>query len=140
MSNLNKCKLIDFKNLNFNDGSILTFADEHNGIDFSLKRIYFITNLNNKSLRRGFHAHKNLHQILVPISGSFEIELTDGNNKKIFNLNKKNIGLRIHPLIWREFYNFSNNTNIIVLASLNYSEEDYIRNYNDFLKYIENES
>ena len=60
--------------------------------------------------------------------------------EKVFNLNKNNVGLRIHPLIWREFYNFSNNTNILVLASLNYSEDDYIRNYNDFLKYIENES
>ena len=90
-------------------------------------------------VRRGFHAHKSLEQILVCIHGSCKILLDDGSSKKVIYLEKPYEGLYIPNNMWREMYDFSENAVLLVLASDIYKEEDYIRNYEDFLKMIKDE-
>ena len=81
---------------------------------------------------RGGHAHKNLYQFLIPLSGSFEVHLKDGENERKITLNKPNKGLLIVPGIWREIDNFSSGSVCLVLASNEYDESDYIRAYKDY--------
>ena len=89
------------------------------------------------SAKRGGHAHKELQQVLIAISGSFDVVLKDGNSVKIITLNKPDKGLLINYNIWRELENFSSGAVCLVLASDIFKEEDYIRIYEDFLDSIE---
>jgi dTDP-4-dehydrorhamnose 3,5-epimerase-like enzyme len=84
---------------------------------------------------RGGHAHKKLKQLIIPLSGSFDVHIKDDKNKKKVNLNKPHKGLLIVPGIWREIDNFSSGCVCLVLASSVYDESDYIRNYDDFLAF-----
>ena len=84
---------------------------------------------------RGGHAHKNIYQLIVAAGGSFDVILDDGINRKIVPLNRPYYGLMVVPGIWRELVNFSSGAVCLVLASEKYNPEDYIREYNDFLKY-----
>jgi dTDP-4-dehydrorhamnose 3,5-epimerase-like enzyme len=85
---------------------------------------------------RGGHAHKELHQIIIPITGSFDIHIDDGTKKKTIQLNQNNKGLYICPFIWRELDNFSQGAVCLVLASDFYKEDDYFRDYNVFVDFI----
>ncbi len=84
---------------------------------------------------RGGHAHKRLEQLIVAASGSFDVVLDDGKNKKNINLNLPNYGLFIRPGIWRELVNFSSGAVVIAIASTIYDEDDYIRDYQEFIRY-----
>ena len=101
-------------------------------IPFDIKRVYYLYDIPSTSIRGG-HAHKKLYQLLIPLSGSFDVILNDGKQKKTFTLNKPNKGLLIVPGIWRELENFSSGAVCLVLASEVYDEADYIRDYNSFL-------
>ena len=102
-------------------------------IPFSIKRVYYLYDvpLNGE---RGGHAHKNLFQVLIALNGSFEIFLDDGKKTKKIVLNRPDIGLYIPNGIWREMNKFSKNSVCLVLASEDYDENDYIRNYQEFKK------
>lgn len=104
---------------------------EKDGVPFEIKRVYYLYDVPSDSYRGG-HAHKNLYQFLIPLSGSFEVHLKDGENERTITLNKPNKGLLIVPGIWREIDNFSSGSVCLVLASNEYDESDYIREYKDF--------
>ena len=101
-------------------------------IPFEFKRVYYLFDVPSTSFRGG-HSHINQQEFLIPLSGSFEVVLDDGNEKTSFLLNKPNTGLLIETGIWRELQNFSSGAVCLVLASDIFEEEDYIRNYDDFL-------
>lgn len=101
-------------------------------LPFELKRIYYLFDVPSTAFRGG-HSHINQQEILIALSGSFEVVLNDGSQKKTFLLNKPNIGLLIPTGIWRELQNFSSGAVCLVVASDVFLEEDYIRDYNVFL-------
>ena len=107
---------------------------EKSTIPFDIKRIFYLYDIRSDEDRIG-HAHKNLQQVLIALSGSFEVVLNDGKNSKTITLNKPNIGLLIVPGIWRELQNFSSGCVCLTIASAPFNEADYIRNYSDFLTY-----
>lgn len=110
---------------------------ENGIIPFEINRVYYLYDVPSGAYRGG-HAHKELFQFLIPLSGSFDVILKDGNGQgKIIALNKPNKGLLIVPGIWRELNNFSSGAVCLVLASEKFNEEDYIRDFNSF-KLIKN--
>lgn len=103
-------------------------------IPFKIERVYYLYDVPSDAFRGG-HAHKELYQLIIPLSGSFEVLLKDGKNSKIVNLNKPHKGLLVVPGIWREIDNFSSGCVCLVLASAEYDELDYIREFDDFLSF-----
>lgn len=114
---------------------MLVSLEEKNDIPFKIKRVYYMYDTK-ADVRRGFHAHKSLKQILVCIHGSCKILLDNGKEKKIVSLEKPYEGLYISNKMWREMYDFSPDAVLMVLASEVYKEEDYIRDYDTFLKMV----
>jgi len=114
----------------------LVALEEFKDIPFEIKRVYYMydTLLN---VTRGFHAHKNLKQILICIHGSCKIRLDNGKEKKVVPLEKPYEGLFVDSNIWREMYDFSEDAVLLVLASELYDENDYIRDYDEFLKFVD---
>jgi len=104
-------------------------------VPFDIKRVYYLYDVPS-SASRGGHAHKNLQQLLVPLSGSFDVVLKDGTEEVTVTLNKPDKGLLINNNIWRELENFSSGAVCMVIASRVYDEADYIREYADFLDYV----
>lgn len=104
-------------------------------IPFEIKRVYYITDTQ-KNVTRGYHAHKNLKQVLICVHGSCKIGLDNGNERREIVLNKINEGLYIESNIWRTMYDFSEGAVLLVLASELYDEADYIRNYDEFIEYV----
>ncbi len=100
-------------------------------IPFDIKRVYYLYDIPG-GVERGGHAHKNLKQLVVAASGSFDVLLDDGISRRVIHLNRPYVGLLIIPGIWRELMNFSSGSICLVLASLKYDEKDYIRKYNEF--------
>lgn len=135
-SKLNDCKVIDLPKINNRAGNI-TSLNNNTEIPFDVKRIYYLYDVPS-GVERGGHAHKDLRQLLVAGSGSFEIILNDGNEEKSIFLNRPDKGLLIVPGIWRELKNFSSGAICFVLASESYDENDYIREFEKF-KLIKNE-
>lgn len=127
------CKLVDLSLISMERGSI-TSVNNKNDLPFDIKRIYYLYDVPNNA-DRGAHGHKNLEQLIVAVSGSFTINLIDGKNSKSFILNQPSQGLLIVPGIWRELNGFSGGAICLVLASEEYDESDYIRDYADFLKF-----
>jgi len=107
---------------------------EKDVLPYDVKRVYYLYDVPSDAYRGG-HAHKKLFQFLIPLSGSFDVILKDGNTTKIVTLNKPNKGLLIVPGIWRELENFSSGSVCLVLASEVYDESDYIRDYDEFLSF-----
>ena len=119
-----------------NDTGSLTFLESSRDIPFDIKRIYYIHHVKDNA-RRGFHAHKDLKQVLICISGSCSLLLDDGTEKANLRLSNPSEGLLIDAPIWREMYDFSPGAVLLVLASDYYDEDDYIRNYQTFLEYVQ---
>lgn len=113
----------------------LSFIEGGNHVPFDIRRVYYLYDVPGGS-DRGSHAHKNLHQFIVAMSGSFDVVLDDGKEKKRFHLNRSYYGLYVCPMMWRDLDNFSSGAVCMVLASAEYSEEDYIRNYSDFISIL----
>lgn len=121
------------------DRGQLIAIEELKDIPFDVKRVYYIYDTKS-GVRRGFHAHKCLQQILICVHGSCKILLDNGVEKENITLDKPNEGIYISNDIWREMYDFSPDAVLLVLASEFYNESDYIRDYNDFLEYVRNNS
>lgn len=116
----------------------LTFIEEERHIPFSLKRVYYLYDVPGGAERAG-HGHKALNQLIIAISGSFDVHLDNGFEKRSFHLNRSNQGLLIKPNMWRVVNNFSTGSTCLVLADSYYDESDYYRNYDDFLKAVHNQ-
>lgn len=129
--NLNNCNLIDLPKIHDPRGN-LTFIEEGEHIPFDIQRVYYLYDVPGGA-ERGGHAHKGLHQLIIAMSGSFDVVLDDGLEKKRFHLNRSYNGLYVCPMIWRELDNFSSGSVCMVLASNKYDEEDYYRNYSHYL-------
>lgn len=131
-------KVIDFKIMGDDRGSLIALEENHN-IPFDVKRVYYIFGTD-QGVRRGYHAHKNLKQLAICVSGSCTFSLDDGNKKEHINLTSPTQGLLIEGLIWREMYDFTPGCVLMVLANHYYDESDYIRDYDVFLKEVKNDS
>lgn len=131
---LSDCKIIKLPKIADPRGN-LTFVEGQNHIPFDIKRIYYLYDVPGGESRGG-HAHKKLEQLIIATSGSFDVVLDDGSQKKIFHLNRAFEGLYLNGLVWRELQNFSSGSVCMVAASLPYQEDDYIREYDDFLKLV----
>lgn len=114
----------------------LTFIEEENHIPFKIKRVYWIYDVPGGQ-KRGGHAFKEQQEFIVALSGSFDVVIDDGKQKQTFSLNRSYYGLYIPNGLWREMNNFSTNSLALVLSSTEFSEDDYIRDYVSFLKYIQ---
>ncbi len=129
---LKDCKVINLPRLTDPRGN-LTFIEGNRHIPFDIKRIYYLYDVPGGS-ERGGHAHKALSQLIIAISGTFDVILSDGCDKKRFHLNRSFQGLYVCPMLWRELDNFSSGSVCLVLASNVYDETDYYRNYDEYLK------
>lgn len=116
----------------------LSVIEEFKEIPFKIERVYWIYDVPGGETRGG-HAYKTNQEFIVALSGSFDVILDDGKEKKVFSLNRSYYGLYVPKGIWREMDNFSTNSLALVLASTEYDVEDYIRSYDAFLKYKGND-
>jgi dTDP-4-dehydrorhamnose 3,5-epimerase-like enzyme len=130
-------KIIKFQKHGDDRGQLIALENEKE-IPFEIKRVYYMFETG-EGVRRGFHAHKNLKQILICTSGSCKIHLDDGKETKEIVLDDPSEGLFITNNLWREMYDFSKDAVLMVLASDLYNEKDYIRNYDEFLKFVKGE-
>lgn len=128
---LEKCRMIELPKIHDLRGN-LTFIEGGNHIPFDIQRVYYLYDVPGGS-ERGGHAHKGLHQLIIAMSGSFDVLLDDGREKKRYHLNRSYKGLYVCPMMWRELDNFSSGAVCMVLASNRYDEDDYYRNYQQFL-------
>jgi len=128
---LSNCKIISLPKISDPRGS-LSFIEGSQHIPFDIQRVYYLYDVPGGS-DRGSHAHKNLHQFIIAMSGSFDVTLDDGTEQKRFHLNRSYYGLYICPMMWRYLDNFSSGAVCMVLASARYNEADYIRDYKLFV-------
>ena len=131
---INDCKIIELPKIVDSRGN-LTFIEELRHVPFEFKRVYYLYDVPGGSLR-GAHGHKSLEQFIISMSGSFDVILDDGKNKKTYQLNRPDYGLYISPMTWRDVTNFSSGAVCLVLASEYYDESDYIRDYDEFLAVV----
>jgi hypothetical protein len=131
---LKDCRLIDLPKITDPRGN-LTFVEGGNHIPFDIKRVYYLYDVPGGA-DRGAHAHKGLHQLVIAMSGSFDIALCDGDQQYRFHLNRSYYGLYICPMMWRSLDNFSSGAVCMVLASAKYDESDYIHDYSKFLDLV----
>lgn len=124
------CGIVNLPKISTDAGSI-TSINNHIDLPFATKRVYYLYDIPGGESRGG-HAHKELYQLITALSGSFDILLDDGIRKRVFSINRPDMGLLIVPGIWREIFNFSSGCTCFVLASEKYSEADYIRDYDSF--------
>lgn len=128
---LSSCRLVDLPKISDPRGN-LTFIEGGRHVPFDIQRVYYLYDVPGGA-ERGGHAHKELHQLIIAMSGSFDVILDDGREKKRIHLNRSYYGLYVCPMIWRELDNFSSGSVSMVLASNRYDEADYYRDYDTFL-------
>lgn len=129
--NLSRCQIIDLPKISDPRGN-LTFIEGGRHIPFEIKRVYYLYDVPGGS-ERGAHGHRNLQQLIIAMSGSFDVVLDDGFEKKSFHMNRSYFGLYVSPMIWRDITNISSGAVLMVLASEFYSASDYFRDYDEFL-------
>jgi dTDP-4-dehydrorhamnose 3,5-epimerase-like enzyme len=111
----------------------LSFVEGNQHIPFNIARVYYLYDVPGGAVRRGGHAHKKLKQLLIAVTGSFDVVLDDGVTKQTVRLDRAYKGLYISNMVWRELENFSSGSVCLVLASMHYDEKDYYRDYKDFI-------
>src|SRR6266545_2673614 len=131
---LDRCKLMEFPRIEDRRGN-LTFIEADRHVPFAFPRVYYLYDVPGGA-ERGGHAHKELHQVIIAMGGSFDVVLDDGRERKRFHLNRSYYGLYVCPMIWRELDNFSSGSVCMVLASEYYSESDYYRDHAEFLRAV----
>ena len=131
---IDECQLMDFTKIVDARGSLSVLeTSEH--LPFAVQRLFYIYDVA-ASATRGTHAHRNLHEVIIPIAGSFDIKLHDGFNERQLTLSQPNQGLYLPPMIWIELSHFTDNAICLVLASLAYSETETIRDFETFLQAV----
>ena len=128
------CRILDLPKIHDPRGN-LTFIEGGNHVPFDIQRVYYLYDVPGGA-DRGAHAHRNLHQFIVAMSGSFDVVLDDGQEQRRFHLNRSYFGLYVCPMMWRTLDNFSSGAVCMVLASAPYEEEDYIRDHDQFLREV----
>lgn len=131
-SNIEDCHIIQLPKITNAKGN-LTFLEGGQHIPFNIRRVYWLYDVPGDGRREG-HAYKQLQEFVIALSGSFEVVLDDGSERRAFLLNRSYFGLYVPSLIWRHTENFSTNSVCLILASLPYSEQDYIRDYDEYLR------
>lgn len=131
---ISNCKIIELPKIHDPRGN-LTFIEAERHAPFEIKRVYYLYDVPGGATRAG-HAHKQLHQLIIAMSGSFDITLDDGNEKQKYHLNRSYFGLYICPMIWRDIDNFSSGSVCMALASEHYDEADYYREYETFIQAV----
>lgn len=129
---LDDCRIIELPKIQDHRGN-LTFIEADRHVPFEIKRVYYLYDVPGGATRAA-HGHRSLHQLMIAMSGSFDVALDDGKEKKLFHLNRSYYGLYIPPMMWRDLDNFSSGAVCMVLASDYYDENDYFRSYDNFLK------
>ncbi len=132
MSYLKYCKLIELPKITDPRGN-LSFVEGGKHVPFNIKRVYYVYDVPGGS-DRGSHAHRENHEFIVAMSGSFDVILNDGEEEKRIHLNRSYYGLYAYPMVWRSLDNFSSGAVCMVLASECYDEKDYIRDYDEYIK------
>jgi len=133
-ASIENCSFLELPKIHNRAGNI-TVLENNTSLPFEVKRVFYLYDIPGGEARGG-HAHKELFQFIVAASGSFNVLLDDGTDKKDFFLNHPTQGLLVVPGIWAEIRGFSSGAICLVLASMAYSEEDYIRDYSEFINYI----
>ncbi|NRB06779.1 MAG: WxcM-like domain-containing protein [Richelia sp.] len=128
---IEKCKILELPKIQDPRGN-LTFVEAGKHVPFNIQRVYYLYDVPGGA-ERGGHAHRELQQLIIAMSGSFDVVLDDGYNKKRIYLNRSYYGLYVCPMIWRELDNFSSGSVCMVVASNLYDEADYYRDYQNFL-------
>ncbi len=131
---LGKARILEFPKVTDPRGN-LTFIESQQHVPFEIKRVYYLYDVPGGETRGG-HAHKQLEQLIIAASGSFDVVLDDGAEKTKFSLNRSYYGLFVPNMMWRELENFSSGSVCLVLASRYYDEADYYRDYEDFKKAV----
>jgi hypothetical protein len=131
MSRISQCKIIQLPKTTDPRGN-LTFIEGGRQIPFEIRRVYYLYDVPGGSTRGG-HAHRDLHQLIIAMSGSFDVVLDDGDEQQRFHMNRSYYGLYVCPMLWRELDNFSSGSVCMVLASNFYDEADYYRDYEQFV-------
>lgn len=129
---LDDCRLLQLPKIEDRRGN-LTFIEGDRHVPFRIERVYYLYDVPGGA-ERGGHAHRNLHQFIVAMSGSFDVRIDDGSRKATYHLNRSYSGLYLCPMIWREIDNFSSASVCMVVASAPYDEGDYLRDYDEFLR------
>lgn len=135
-SSIDQCKLIELGKNHHANGN-LTVVENGKLIPFDIKRVFYIYDVPGGE-ERGGHSHKRLQQVIVAISGAFDVLLDDGVNQRSVTLNRPYQGLLVAPGVWSKQHNFSSGSVCLVLASDHYCEEDYVRDYDQFLQLTSN--
>lgn len=133
-SSVYECSIVYLSKVHNRAGNI-TAIENKKSIPFDIKRVYYLYDVPGGE-ERGGHAHYELQQFVVALSGAFDVLLDDGTNKKVVHLDRPFIGLHITTGIWRELLNFSSGSVCLVLASHKYDESDYIRDYDSFIRLV----
>lgn len=134
MGSIKDCKIINLPKIEDARGN-LSFIEENNHVPFKIERSYWIYDVPGGQVRGG-HAFKEQQELIVAMSGSFDVLVNDGNCEQMFSINRSYYGLYIPPGIWRSMQNFSTNSLAFILSSTHYNENDYIRNYEAYMAYI----
>lgn len=134
---LQDCSIIELPKITDHRGN-LTFVEGGEHIPFDIRRVYYLYDVPGGASRAA-HGHKELHQLMISMTGAFDVTLDDGYEKKTFHLNRSYYGLYIPPMMWRDLDNFSTGAVCMVLASDIYDEDDYFRNYQEFLTAVHQE-
>jgi len=127
---LDDCHIIELPKI-FEPRGNLTFIEGKVHVPFDIQRVYYLYDVPGGS-ERGGHAHKQLQQFIIAMSGSFDVILDDGRERRVFQLNRSYYALYVSPMIWRELNNFSTGSVCLVLASAHFDETDYYRNYHEY--------
>jgi dTDP-4-dehydrorhamnose 3,5-epimerase-like enzyme len=133
---IEQCRIIELPKISDPRGN-LTFVEANRHIPFDIKRVYYLYDVPGGSERAG-HGHKQLQQLFIAMSGSFDLLIDDGHEKKKYHMNRSYYGLYVCPMIWRDLDNFSSGAVCMVLASDYYDESDYYREYQDFINIVKN--